>query len=464
MSGAPEGHSLFDPGHPETFEDAQFRLTLFYSRIAAYVAIALVLAGVGLDQAFYPAEAMEFAIARILVSVLIGLFALSFRTHLGAQRIQLLTYIWVLFPQIMIVWMIYHTNGESSVYFVGLALAISAIAVFLPLSILPVTVFVVITVGAYVAACMLRSGGVEDWPRLLGQTLFLVFYGVVAMVVSIYGDRWRRHAHKLGVKVHRQAQDLAQSNKALASVQVELLQREKMAAVGTLAAGLLHELGNPVNYSLIAVSLASEKRPERLPLDVEENLADAKEGLQRIRSIISDLKTFAYEKPGDAALQRVSLQKVVGSALRLASHEVKGIDVTVEIPIDAEVQGDESAITSVFINLLSNAASAVHKAGRETPTISVRQEMRGGRVNIFVRDNGVGIAPAMRSRVFDPFFTTRGLGVGLGLGLSVSHGIVGRHGGVLSVASEEGAWTEFQFDLPVPEALLYSRGDSTIAG
>jgi two-component system sensor histidine kinase PhcS len=458
MSGASEG--LFTAERPETFEEAQSRLILFYSRVAAYAAIVLVLAGVGLDQAFYPDEAVKFGIARVLVSVLIGLFMLSFRTDFGSRRLKSLTYIWVLFPQIMIAWMIYYTDGESSVYFVGLALAISAIGVFMPLTYFPVACFIIFTVGAYITACVMRSGGVENWPQLLGQSLFLVFYGIVAIIVSIYGDRWRKHSHQLGVKVYRQAQDLAQSNKALVSMQGELLQREKMAAVGTLAAGLLHELGNPVNYSLMAVSLAAQKRPEKLPLDVDENLVDAKEGLLRIQSIISDLKTFAYEKRGDATLQRFALQKVVGSALRLTGHELKGIQVEVDIPIDTEVQGDESAITSVFINLLSNAASAVHKAGREAPSISIRQETRAKRVHIFVRDNGVGISPALRARVFDPFFTTRDLGVGLGLGLSVSHGIVSRHGGAMTVDSEEGGWTEFRFDLPVPNEPVYPVDDS----
>ena len=91
-------------------------------------------------------------------------------------------------------------------------------------------------------------------------------------------------------------------------------------------------------------------------------------------------------------------------------------------------------------------------AGREQPRIDVRVTERGDRLHVAVRDNGQGILPEHIGRVFEPFFTTRDVGAGLGLGLSVSYGIVQRHGGVLAVESEPGAWTEFTFDLPRPVA------------
>jgi two-component system, sensor histidine kinase PhcS len=104
----------------------------------------------------------------------------------------------------------------------------------------------------------------------------------------------------------------------------------------------------------------------------------------------------------------------------------------------------------VLINLLSNAAHALQAAKREQPRIAVTVAVRGQRLWVSVRDNGTGIAPENLGRVFEPFFTTRDVGAGLGLGLSVSYGIVQRHGGTLAVESEQGAWTEFSFDLPRP--------------
>ena len=112
--------------------------------------------------------------------------------------------------------------------------------------------------------------------------------------------------------------------------------------------------------------------------------------------------------------------------------------------------GDEPALIGVLINLFSNAAHALGKAGREQPRIDVKVETVAQRLCVTVRDNGQGILPENLGRVFEPFFTTRDVGAGLGLGLSVSYGIVQRHGGVLAVESEPGAWTEFTFDLPRP--------------
>ena len=172
--------------------------------------------------------------------------------------------------------------------------------------------------------------------------------------------------------------------------------------------------------------------------------------MSRVQAIVSDLKTFAYQKPGDNSLRPFLLEQAIRSAQRLAGHELKGVQVTVEQPQDTHVLGDEPALIGVLINLFSNAALALQRAGREQPRIDVRVTESGDRLRVAVRDNGQGILPEHIGRVFEPFFTTRDVGAGLGLGLSVSYGIVQRHGGVLAVESEPGAWTEFTFDLPRP--------------
>ena len=181
-----------------------------------------------------------------------------------------------------------------------------------------------------------------------------------------------------------------------------------------------------------------------------ESLSDAREGLVRIQNIVTDLKTFAYQKPGTDSQRTFLLENAIRSAQRLAGFELKGIEVVVDLPADTHVLGDEPALIGVLINLFSNAAKAVHAAGRAAPRIEVQAGHRGDRLWLRVRDNGQGIAPENIDRVFEPFFTTRDVGSGLGLGLSISYGIVQRHGGVLAVASEFGAWTEFSFDLPRP--------------
>jgi two-component system sensor histidine kinase PhcS len=227
-----------------------------------------------------------------------------------------------------------------------------------------------------------------------------------------------------------------------------MIEQEKMAALGTLSAGLLHEVNNPVNYSLMALKMALAEPVVRTHPLLLESLTDAQDDMSRVQRIVSDLKTFAYQRPGVDGDRAFPLERALRSALRLAAYELKDIEVAVEVPADSEVRGDEPALIGVFINLLSNAAHALHSAARAAPRIDVRARLEGERLAVAVRDNGVGIAPENLSRVFEPFFTTRDVGQGLGLGLAVSFAIVQRHGSRLQVASEAGAWTEFSFDLP----------------
>ena len=423
---------------------------VFYSSITCALAMLLVVSGVGLDAAFYPENLLEFGVARLAVVSLIGAALWSYKSEWGLRRVRVLTYFWISLPQLMIGWMIFHTNGEASIYFVGLTLAVSGISIFLPLTLKEALAFSALTLLVYLAACIFREGGVRQWPVLIGQTLFILFFSIIAVTVSVYGEKQRRRTYTLQAEVQRQRNELQDTNRALAELKGQLIQREKMAAIGTLSAGLLHELNNPVNYSLMAInmglSLPSAKADEML----KESLVDAKEGMDRIQNIVSDLKTFAYQKPGEDTMRPFLLERALRSAQRLAGHELKGVEVVLGLVEDTHVVGDEPALIGVLINLLSNAAHALQAARREQPRIEVRLSVAGHRLHCAVRDNGQGIAPENLNRVFEPFFTTRDVGAGLGLGLSVSYGIIQRHGSTLTVQSEHGAWTEFGFDLARP--------------
>jgi two-component system, sensor histidine kinase PhcS len=169
--------------------------------------------------------------------------------------------------------------------------------------------------------------------------------------------------------------------------------------------------------------------------------------MQRVQKIVSDLKTFAYQKPGEEGNRVFLLEKAIESALRLTGYELKNIDVSMDLPLDTHVRGNEPAIIGVLINLLSNAALALRSV--VAPRIELRAHSLEGRLALTVRDNGTGIKEENLPRVFEPFFTTRDVGQGLGLGLSVSYAIIQRHGGTLRVTSEWGAGTEFSFDLAI---------------
>ena len=429
-------------------ELSEFRLA--FSKAGAIVSLVLVLGGLGLDYTLYKESFGVLAPARFFVVGLTVVILMVLNSPRGLRWVRPLTLLWLALPQMMIAWMIWMMDGTNSIYFVGLHLALYATGIILPITFFESLAFGLFTYILYALACYFHPNGIIELDRFAGISLFILFSATISSFCTYFNEQSRYNMFALQRQVSEKNTSLQEINRTLAEVKGQLIQREKMAAIGTLSAGLLHELNNPVNYSLMAIkmglTLPSAKGDEML----HESLVDAKEGMERVQNIVSDLKTFAYQKPGENSMRPFLLENAVRSAVRLAGFDLKGIDVSVDLTQDTHVLGDEPAIIGVLINLLSNAAHAVHGAEREQPTIGIRVESSEKRLQISVRDNGKGIAPEVISRVFEPFFTTREVGAGLGLGLSMSYSIVQRHGSTLEVHSEPGAWTEFKFDLARP--------------
>ena len=421
-----------------------------FSKIGCVTSATLIMLGAGLDQAIYPERAGEFFLVRLgtaLATLWVMRWVVGPR---GKQYIRSLTLLWLILPQIMIAWMIYSTEGVASIYFVGLQLALYGVGIIVPISYLESIGFGIFTIAVYFVACYLHPAGLGDGSVFAANVIFTGFAAIISTGCTYFNELSRIKLFMLREQVDAQNATLLDTNKTLADIKGQLIQREKMAAIGTLSAGLLHELNNPVNYSLMAVNMGLSLPAAKADALLQESLEDAREGLTRVQNIVSDLKTFAYQKPGEDSLRPFLLEHAVRSAVRLAGYDLKGIEVVLDLTQDTHVMGDEPAIIGVLINLLSNAAHALQSTQRAQPRIEVRALPRGDRLRVEVRDNGPGIDPAVVGRVFEPFFTTRDVGAGLGLGLSVSYGIVQRHGGILSVDSVFGEWTEFAFDLPRP--------------
>jgi two-component system sensor histidine kinase PhcS len=443
-TAGPAAVTLKDPSRYHA-ELSEFRVS--YSKAGCVVSIVLVLGGVALDYSLYPERVPEFFAARVLVALLsAAVFGLLY-TPLGRSNVRSLTLLWLALPQIMIGVMIAQSEGVQSIYFIGLHLALYAVGIILPTSFAQGVAFGLFTYLVYVAACFWHPSGLSDLPGFVGRSLFLLFSASASAGCTWFNERARHRLFSLQHEVSEKNASLVSTNAALAEVKGHLLQQEKMAALGTLSAGLLHEVNNPVNFSVMAIQSALTMPVAKKDPMLKECLDDALEGMHRVQNIVSDLKTFAYQKPGENTERVFRLEKAVESALRLTGFDLKNIDVVLDLPLDTHVLGDEPAIIGVLINLFSNAALALGTKAAEDPRIEVSARPLNHRLRLAVRDNGPGIAPENLARVFEPFFTTRDVGQGLGLGLSVSYGIVQRHGGTLSVASEFGEWTEFSFDL-----------------
>ena len=226
---------------------------------------------------------------------------------------------------------------------------------------------------------------------------------------------------------------------------------EKLAAVGRLAAGVVHEINNPL-ATISACAEALESRLKEGAFDSSSEVEDLREYLSLIRSeafrcksITNGLLDFSRTRAGEHLPVRIS--EVINSAARLIAHQLRGqyIEIQIEVSDDVSpVSGDEGQLQQAVIALATNAIDAMPEGGR----LTLRGRKENGHVLIEVGDTGIGIAPENMTKIFDPFFTTKEIGRGTGLGLAVCYGIVAEHGGRLEVQSAVGAGTTFTISLP----------------
>jgi len=273
------------------------------------------------------------------------------------------------------------------------------------------------------------------------------------------------------------------SEDELRRVQTRMLQTEKLASIGQLAAGVAHEINNPLSYvysnlhtlrdyvtGLLRVVGAYEEVERRLPTegaawdslhvvksgididhvrsDVIDLLSESQEGIQRVKKIVQDLKEFSHADSDDKWVF-VDLHKGLDSTLNIAKNEFK-YKATIEKDYGClpPVECVMSQINQVFMNILINAGQAITENG----IVRIATGVAGDEVWIDISDNGSGIPAESLGRIFDPFFTTKQVGIGTGLGLSLSYSIVEKHGGRIEVESQPGNGALFLVCLPIRSA------------
>jgi signal transduction histidine kinase len=258
--------------------------------------------------------------------------------------------------------------------------------------------------------------------------------------------------HTLQQELARQNQVLEATIEQLKETEVQLVHSEKLASLGRMSAGIIHEINNPLNFAktaLYVLRIMTESLSDNEKTEFREVLQDMAEGIDRISSIVSDLRTFT--QPHLTQLEKVSVVEVVNSALRLLSNEWENkIKIEKEIPETQTIWANRNQIIQVLVNLLQNALQALEKkqCSETGATIWIRGIEENGESLVIVRDNGEGIASENISKIFDPFFTTKDVGEGMGLGLSICYRIINQHGGRIQVQSERGAYSEFRLHFP----------------
>jgi PAS domain S-box-containing protein len=338
-----------------------------------------------------------------------------------------------------------------------------------PADIVGKSVFAVMSAAAtalMTEAVLRRSAGAKD---ALDTTLRHKDGSEIAVniVVSSMIDGDGQHVGNLGV-----VRDVTERRK----LQAQLMVSDRMASVGTLAAGVAHEINNPlaavianIDFVIEGVARAvgehgcpgtAERNEAWLRSEIKEPLADARDAAERVRLIVRDLKIFS-RSPVEEPRGPVDVKMVMESSLRMAWNEIRHRAHLVKfygaVP---DVAVNEARLGQVFLNLIVNAAQSLQEGRAEENEIRVSTYPSGQQVIIEVSDTGAGIPPEIIGRIFDAFFTTKEVGVGTGLGLAICHRIVTDMGGELTVESEVGMGSTFRVALPIARDKMVGAADS----
>jgi two-component system, NtrC family, sensor kinase len=273
-------------------------------------------------------------------------------------------------------------------------------------------------------------------------------------------------------------QELKVANEELTRQQAQMVKTEKLAALGTLSAGVAHEINNPLSFVIsninalkrycqrfINVVDAVKRNQDEFPESVNQAMADLEKkrdadyiindtqvifsevnsGLKRVSDIVLNLKSFARTNPSDR--NHADINEGIRSALKILNNEIKyKCELEVNLQTLPEIYCNLNEVSQVFLNIIHNAVQAIKKQG----TIRINSWYDQA-INITIADDGEGMDKEILAQIFNPFYTNKPLGMGTGLGLSVSHGIIEDLGGRISVKSEINKGTEFTIILPVEQ-------------
>ncbi|MFO1514375.1 MAG: ATP-binding protein [Verrucomicrobiota bacterium] len=466
------------PINPETirraFLESEARQRLGNTKVGCALVVFLMPLGSLVDYFVFREEFFwPFMQLRLVCSAIAGLVWAVLFTEPGKRGIGWLSKVAPLLPAAFLAVMIAKTDGFGSTYYAAINLVLLAVGVVLHWSVLESFIAVVLGLVMFVAAGIAHSqllahGQLPPKEVMVTNFYFIVLMDIIVVVGTYfqYRSRSREFAAKFELdrnkqileisnqKLDDQNKELADTIQKLTEAESQLVQSEKMASLGRMSAGIIHEINNPLNFATTSLFTLRKKAKHIAPeqkADYEDILKDVEDGISRVKNIVSDLRMFTH--PSTEELDNVDASEAVASALRFLSNELKD-KVTIEqkLPEKQAVHANKNKLIHVFVNLLQNSLDALRSkpfTNGEKPTIWIEGRVENGASCLIVRDNGTGIAGEHLDKIFDPFFTTKEVGAGMGLGLSICYRILHESQGRISVRTEVGKFCEFTLEFPV---------------
>ncbi len=403
------------------------------ARYCCWVSMLGMLSAVLLEYCFYPQFLYDFFIVRLGCVAFTGIILLLTYFKFGDNHISLLHILTAVIPCLAMNIMIYMSEGSTSPYYVGLILIIVMASSVMPWLIRDVLVVIGVIIVCYILACLLHTKTPLNIKIFLGNLYFLLFVAGLSISANYINAKIRFKEFKAKHKIQALLEEKEET-------ELKLIRSERLNAIGTLAAGIIHEINNPLTVILGHAEYIRDNETKPNILDSAVKIIDF--GVEPIEKITGNLKDFCGNI---GEVEPVLLSEIIDFARNLAKSKLRGLNVNINISEDDNVLVRKNDIILVFTNLFVNASYALKKAERDSIDIKAFKSD-----NFFVvtfKDNGIGIDKENLIKIFDPFFTTKQKDGGLGLGLSTCHKIIENHGGRLNVESKKGEWTEFIFNL-----------------
>ena len=422
------------------------------SKVACVLVMTLMPFGYVMDRFVYPDKAPTFLLLRLLSSCFAGLvFVALLRKGWSDTANRVLCTGWYLVPSVFICTMIVLTNGLSSTYYAGLNLVILAVSSVIQATFVESIVAVSIILTMYILACVVSKAPFNP-PMAFNNGFFVFCTSAIVITGNYFYNRLRFQEFALRFELDKNRKALESSLQQLKETEMQLVQSEKLASLGRMSAGIIHEINNPLNFATTGLYLLRNKRRFLAPEQQEEYVEivnDVEEGIKRVTTIVSDLRTFSHPDAGQR--DEVEVAEVVAAALRFVSNEWKNlVQIDTTIAPEQTIWVNKNKFIHVLVNLLQNSLDAMKEKSfdGEKPAIQITGRVENGRSVLSIRDNGPGIDAKHLDKVFDPFYTTKEVGAGMGLGLSICHRIVQENGGKISVITEPGRFCEFTLEFP----------------